>query len=69
MEVDVREMDVCIHLPTRRRCLAVWVGADTARCVTGDDLYFDCRPDDLLPYRHPKFSAAVRLAQKPRRQD
>ena len=62
IDIPVREMDVCLHLPTRRRVLAVTVLDGTARCVTNDDQFFECRTAELIPYRHPKFSEAVRIA-------
>ena len=50
MERAVRRLDVCVHRPSRRRCLVVAERPDgTLECVDGDDRRFVCRPGDLVP--------------------
>lgn len=68
MEPAVRPLDVCVHLPSRRRCLAVAVRPDGAvECVDGDDRRLVCRPWELVPYHDHTFDAASRRSPRARR--
>ena len=68
MESAVRLLDVCVHRPSRRRCLVVAVRPDGAvECVDGDDRRLVCPAWELVPYRDPAFEAAARRCSRARR--
>lgn len=67
--MTVRDLDVCLHLPSNRRCLVVTQAADggpvVARCVFDDDAAFECPVSDLVPYRN---TTSLEELQQRRRQ-
>lgn len=63
MDRAARAGDVCVHVPTGRRCLVVAVcPSGEAECVDGCDESFACRVADLVSYRHPRYDRVLRRA-------